>query len=68
MSDGIRDLTLQSASADRIAEVARAEGMRTLRQDAFEKVKQGVTAIDEVIRVLGTETRTSRFGTHLPTA
>jgi type IV pilus assembly protein PilB len=54
VSDAIRDLTLHSASADRIAETARAEGMRTLRQDAFEKVKQGVTAIDEVIRVLGT--------------
>jgi type IV pilus assembly protein PilB len=53
VSDGIRDLTLQSASADRIAETARAEGMRTLREDAFEKVKQGVTAIDEVLRVLG---------------
>jgi type IV pilus assembly protein PilB len=54
VSDAIRELTLHSASADRIAETARAEGMRTLRQDAFEKVRQGVTAIDEVIRVLGT--------------
>ncbi len=54
VSDAIRDLTLHSASADRLAETARAEGMRTLRDDAFEKVKQGVTAIDEVIRVLGT--------------
>jgi type IV pilus assembly protein PilB len=54
VSDEIRDLTLHSASADRIAETARAEGMRTLREDAFEKVKRGVTAIDEVIRVLGT--------------
>jgi type IV pilus assembly protein PilB len=54
VSDAIRDLALHSASADRIAETARAEGMRTLRQDAFEKVRQGVTAIDEVIRVLGT--------------
>jgi type IV pilus assembly protein PilB len=54
ISDAIRDLTLHSASADRIAEVARGEGMRTLREDAFEKVKQGVTAIDEVMRVLGT--------------
>jgi type IV pilus assembly protein PilB len=54
VSDAIRDLTLQSASADRIAEAARAEGMRTLREDAFAKVRHGVTAIDEVIRVLGT--------------
>jgi type IV pilus assembly protein PilB len=53
VSDAIRDLTLHSASADRIADTARAEGMRTLREDAFEKVRRGVTAIDEVIRVLG---------------
>jgi len=53
VSDTIRDLALHSASADRIMETARAEGMRTLREDAFEKVKQGVTAVDEVLRVLG---------------
>jgi type IV pilus assembly protein PilB len=53
ISDEIRDLALHSASADRIMETARAEGMRTLREDAFEKVKAGVTAIDEVLRVLG---------------
>jgi type IV pilus assembly protein PilB len=54
ISDEIRDLALHSASADRIMDTARAEGMRTLREDAFEKVKAGVTAIDEVLRVLGT--------------
>jgi type IV pilus assembly protein PilB len=53
ISDAIRDLALHSASADRIMETARAEGMRTLREDAFEKVKQGVTAVDEILRVLG---------------
>jgi type IV pilus assembly protein PilB len=53
VSDAIRDLALHSASADRIMDSARAEGMRTLREDAFEKVKQGVTSIDEVLRVLG---------------
>ena len=53
VSDTIRDLALHSASSDAIMETARAEGMRTLREDAFEKVKQGVTAVDEVLRVLG---------------
>jgi type IV pilus assembly protein PilB len=53
ISDEIRDLALHSASADRIMDTARAEGMRTLREDAFEKVKAGVTAVDEVLRVLG---------------
>jgi type IV pilus assembly protein PilB len=53
VSDEIRDLALHSASSDRIMDTARTEGMRTLREDAFEKVKAGVTAIDEVLRVLG---------------
>jgi type IV pilus assembly protein PilB len=53
VSDAIRDLTLHSAAADEIAATARAEGMRTLRDDAFEKVRAGVTSIEEVMRVLG---------------
>jgi type II secretory ATPase GspE/PulE/Tfp pilus assembly ATPase PilB-like protein len=53
VSDEIRDLALHSASSDRIMDTARAQGMRTLREDAFEKVKAGVTAVDEVLRVLG---------------
>jgi type IV pilus assembly protein PilB len=53
VSDAIRELTLHSASADAIAATARAEGMRTLRDDAFEKVRAGVTSIEEVMRVLG---------------
>jgi type IV pilus assembly protein PilB len=53
VSDEIRDLALHSAASDRIMDTARAQGMRTLREDAFEKVKAGVTAIDEVLRVLG---------------
>jgi type IV pilus assembly protein PilB len=50
----IRDLTLSSASSDQIGAAARADGMRTLRDDAFAKVVQGHTSIDEAIRVLGT--------------
>jgi type IV pilus assembly protein PilB len=53
VTDEIRDLALHSSSSDRIMETARAEGMRTLREDAFEKVKAGVTAVDEILRVLG---------------
>jgi len=54
VSEAIRELTLQRASADRIAEVALAEGMRELRHDAFRKVRLGLTSIHEVVRVLGT--------------
>ena len=53
MSEQLRSLALERASADQIAATARAEGMRTLREDAFEKVRAGVTSIEEVMRVLG---------------
>jgi type IV pilus assembly protein PilB len=54
ISEAIRELTLRRAAADQIADVAVAEGMRTLKQDGFQKVCLGVTSIDEVVRVTGT--------------
>jgi type IV pilus assembly protein PilB len=51
LSDDIRDLTIERASADDIRKVAAAQGMRTLRVDGFEKVKNGITSIAEVARV-----------------
>jgi type IV pilus assembly protein PilB len=54
MSEAIRELTLQRASAAQIGVVALAEGMIALREDAFNKVRLGLTSIDEVIRVAGT--------------
>jgi type IV pilus assembly protein PilB len=54
ISDTIRELALHSSSAGKLAEMAIAEGMSTLREDAFAKVRQGVTSLDEVMRVLGT--------------
>ena len=33
---------------------ASAEGMTTLREDGLEKVRLGVTSVDEIIRVTGT--------------
>jgi type IV pilus assembly protein PilB len=54
ISPAIRQLALDTAASDAIAAVARTEGMRTLRDDALGKVREGLTAIDEVVRVLGT--------------
>jgi type IV pilus assembly protein PilB len=51
ISDEIRDLTVERASADDIRKVAVAQGMRPLRADGFEKVKNGITSIAEVARV-----------------
>ncbi len=53
MSEQIRSLTLERASADQVAAAAVREGMRRLREDGLEKVKSGVTSMAEVSRVTG---------------
>jgi type IV pilus assembly protein PilB len=54
MSEELRELTLQRSSADRIAAVAVAQGMRRLRDDGLDKVKTGLTSMAEIARVTGT--------------
>jgi type IV pilus assembly protein PilB len=53
LSSEIRNLTLERRSADEIREVAVREGMRRLRDDGLEKVRQGLTSIAEIARVIG---------------
>ena len=52
MSDRIARLTSERATSDEIRDVAVDEGMRTLRQDGWLKVAQGLTSIHEVLRVV----------------
>jgi type IV pilus assembly protein PilB len=54
MSQEIRSLSLQRASAEQIGAVAVREGMRRLRDDGLDKVKSGVTSMPEIARVTGT--------------
>ncbi len=51
VSEEIRSLTVERASADAIGRLAVEQGMRPLRDDGFERVKQGTTSIAEVARV-----------------
>ena len=51
ISDEIRDLTVERGAAEDIRKIAVAQGMRPLRADGFEKVKNGITSIAEVARV-----------------
>lgn len=51
VDDSIRSLVLERAPASAIAEAACQRGMRTLREDGWIKVTQGITTIDEVVRV-----------------
>lgn len=51
MDDDIRAAIISRSSAAAIRQIAIKRGMRTLRQDALDKVKAGQTTIEEVIRV-----------------
>jgi type IV pilus assembly protein PilB len=51
VNDEIRELILEDASATRIKKVATKAGMRTLRQDGLLRVINGVTSLEEVVRV-----------------
>jgi general secretion pathway protein E/type IV pilus assembly protein PilB len=51
VTEAIESLVIQRASSSVIKQKAFAEGMRTLRDDGWDKVMQGFTTIDEVLRV-----------------
>jgi len=46
-------LVSAKASDAELRQVAIREGMTTLREDAWSKVKQGVTTLEEALRVTG---------------
>jgi len=50
-SEKIRDLILARASGDEVKRQAQAEGMKTLRESAIEKLQSGITTVDELLRV-----------------
>ncbi len=51
LTDEIREMILKRVPAHQIKQKAIENGMRTLRQDGWEKVKKGLTTPSEVIRV-----------------
>jgi type IV pilus assembly protein PilB len=51
MSERIKELTVAGAPEAELTQVARAEGMLTLREAGLLKVRSGVTSIEEVARV-----------------
>jgi len=51
MSDEIRHLITSGADANVIRQQGVSEGMKTLREDALEKLRSGMTTPEEVVRV-----------------
>src|SRR5580765_1545928 len=51
LNEQLRPLILNRSSSTTIAQKAMEQGMRTLRTDGWNKVKAGITTIEEVLRV-----------------
>jgi len=52
ITETIKELIVKEANSDKIQEQAQKEGMRTMIEDGFIKAVQGVTSIEEVLRVI----------------
>jgi type IV pilus assembly protein PilB len=52
VTPAIKDLIFKKATADQIQAQAQKEGMRTMVEDGFVKAAQGITSIEEVLRVI----------------
>jgi general secretion pathway protein E len=53
MSDKIKQLVMKKATDAELRRVAIREGMTTLREDAWQKVRSGLTTVEEALRVTG---------------
>ncbi len=51
VDDEVRQLIMKNTDANTIKAAAMQHGMRTLRQDGADNVLQGVTSVEEVVRV-----------------
>jgi type IV pilus assembly protein PilB len=53
LSDELREAIARGAPTVALRTIAQGQGMRTLRQVAMEKAVEGVTTLDEALRVTG---------------
>ncbi|MBI4087573.1 MAG: hypothetical protein HY434_01965, partial [Candidatus Liptonbacteria bacterium] len=51
MSDAIKDMVVRHATSDEIEAQARKEGMITMFEDGIIKAAQGITSLEETLRV-----------------
>ena len=51
VSNAISKLILEHAPAQKIEELSRSEGMITMKEDGYLKVLEGITTLEEVLRV-----------------
>ena len=51
LNDEIRKRIMNNEDASLLTAAARRYGMRSLREDGWEKIRDGVTTVEEVMRV-----------------
>jgi len=51
MDDSLRDMVTRSPDVNLLRKLCRERGLVTLREDGFAKVMQGLTTVDEILRV-----------------
>lgn len=52
VSPAVKDLIVKNSTADAVQDQAKKEGMITMFEDGFIKAVQGITSIEEVLRVI----------------
>jgi type IV pilus assembly protein PilB len=52
VTEVIKDMIVKKATTSMIAEQAKKDGMRTMIEDGFVKAVQGLTSIEEILRVI----------------
>lgn len=55
ISDSLRELVMKKVDAAQLRKEALEQGMKTLFQDGLEKMKQGITSLDEVMLIKTSE-------------
>ena len=51
MDDSLRDMVTRNPDVNLLRKLCRERGLVTLREDGFRKVIQGLTTVDEIVRV-----------------
>jgi type II secretory ATPase GspE/PulE/Tfp pilus assembly ATPase PilB-like protein len=55
LDDSIRSIVRANGSVDQIRSTARVNGMRLMQENALEKIRLGVTTLEEILRVVPVE-------------
>ena len=51
IKENIKEAILQVASVVELRELGRKNGMRTLRESGLQKIREGMTSLEEIMRV-----------------